>query len=63
MLFKEILLYFTEGEIDWQHMWLLWGAGIVSAVIVFLAPKNDYRKTYIASYKESNHTRERIAET
>lgn len=62
MLFKEILLYFTAGEINWQHMWLLWGAGIVSAVIVFLAAKNDYRKTYIASYKESNHTRERIAE-
>lgn len=27
-----------------------------------LAAKNDYRKTYIASYKESNTTRLRIAE-
>ncbi|MFQ7400162.1 MAG: ABC transporter transmembrane domain-containing protein, partial [Neglectibacter sp.] len=30
--------------------------------LVFLAAKNDYRKTYIASYKESNTTRLRIAE-
>ena len=41
---------------------MLWGAGIVSAILVFLAAKNDYRKTYIASYKESNTTRLRIAE-
>lgn len=62
MTFREILIYFTEGTIDWQHIWVLWGVGIAAAVIVFLAAKNDYRKTYIASYKESNHTRERIAE-
>ena len=47
---------------DRNHIWLLWGAGIISAILVFLAAKNDYRKTYIASYKESNTTRLRIAE-
>ncbi len=62
MIFREILIYFTEGMIDWQHIWVLWGVGAAAAVIVFLAAKNDYRKTYIASYKESNHTRVRIAE-
>ncbi len=62
MVFREILIYFTEGTIDWQHIWVLWGVGAAAAVIVFLAAKNDYRKTYIASYKESNHTRVRIAE-
>lgn len=62
MVFREILIYFTEGMIDWQHIWILWGVGAAAAVIVFLAAKNDYRKTYIASYKESNHTRVRIAE-
>ena len=36
--------------------------GIISALLVFLAAKNDYRKTYIASYQESNATRLRIAD-
>lgn len=30
--------------------------------ISFLAAENDYRKTYIASYQESNATRLRIAD-
>lgn len=63
MIFSEILTPFVSGgEIQWNHIWLLWGAGIISAILVFLAAKNDYRKTYIASYKESNTTRLRIAE-
>lgn len=41
---------------------MLWGIGVVSAVLVFLAARNDYRKTYIASYQESNKTRLNIAE-
>ena len=63
MIFSEILSPFANGgEIRWNRIWLLWGVGVVSAVLVFLAAKNDYRKTYIASYKESNGTRLRIAE-
>ena len=62
MIFSELLTPFVGGEIQWNHIWMLWGAGIVSAILVFLAAKNDYRKTYIASYKESNITRVRIAE-
>ena len=63
MIFSEILSPFAnDGEIRWNRIWLLWGVGVVSAVLVFLAAKNDYRKTYIASYKESNGTRLRIAE-
>ena len=63
MVFSEILKPFVSGDsIQWNHIWMLWGAGIVSAILVFLAAKNDYRKTYIASYKESNTTRLRIAE-
>ena len=38
------------------------GPGLVAAILVFLAAKNDYRKTYIASYKEASTTRLRIAE-
>lgn len=62
MIFSELLKPFVGGEIQWNHIWMLWGVGIVSAILVFLAAKNDYRKTYIASYKESNTTRVRIAE-
>lgn len=54
-------MYFQPIQFG-ERIWMLWGAGIVSAILVFLAAKNDYRKTYIASYKESNTTRLRIAE-
>lgn len=62
MIFSELLNPFVGKKLVWEHIWLLWGAGVVSAILVFLAAKNDYRKTYIASYKESNVTRLRIAE-
>lgn len=62
MIFSELLSPLMGAEIQWSRVWMLWGAGIVSAVLVFLAAKNDYRKTYIASYQESNTTRLRIAE-
>ena len=47
MVFSELLNPFLGQELDWQNIWLLWGAGIISAIIVFLASKNDYRKTYM----------------
>ena len=40
MIFNEILTPFVSGgEIQWNHIWLLWGVGIISAVLVFLAAK------------------------
>ena len=62
MLFNELLNPYVGKQIAWNHIWLLWGIGVVSAVLVFLAARNDYRKTYIASYQESNKTRLNIAE-
>lgn len=63
MFFQELLNPLLNGtQMNWNHLWILWGAGIVAAILVFVAAKNDYRKTYIASYKESNTTRVRIAE-
>ena len=63
MIFSEILTPVANvGNVHWNHICLLWGVGIISALLVFLAAKNDYRKTYIASYQESNATRLRIAD-
>ena len=62
MIFSELLNPFVGKDLVWEHIWLLWGAGVVSAILVYREKKNDYRKTYIASYKESNVTRLRIAE-
>ena len=38
----ELLSPLSGGEISWDRMWLLVGAGVVVAVIVFLCSKNDY---------------------
>ena len=62
LLFWEVLKPFTGQEISWLALWKLLGVGLVAAILVFLAAKNDYRKTYIASYKEASTTRLQIAE-
>ena len=62
LLFWELLKPFTGEAISWEALWKLLGLGVVAAILVFLAAKNDYRKTYIASYKEASTTRLRIAE-
>jgi len=61
-LFGEILKPLMGNEISWTKLWMLFGLGVAAAIIVFLAAKNDYKKTYIASYQESSNTRLRIAE-
>lgn len=33
MVFSELLNPFLGQELDWQNIWLLWGAGIISAII------------------------------
>ena len=62
LLFMELLKPFTGQEISWAALWKLMALGVAMAIVVFLAAKNDYRKTYIASYKEASGTRLRIAE-
>ncbi len=61
-IFTELLKPFMGQEISWSRMWLYFGAGILAAVLVFLANKNDYKKTYVTSYKEAEANRIRIAE-
>ena len=61
-IFIELIKPLTGGAVSWNKMWLLFGAGIAAAVIVFLCNKNDYKKTYIVSYSQGESTRIALAE-
>ncbi|QOX62308.1 ABC transporter ATP-binding protein [Anoxybacterium hadale] len=61
-LFAELLKPLMGQEISWNKMWAFLGFGVVAAVLVFLASKNDYKKTYVTSYMEAEHTRVSVAE-
>lgn len=61
-LFRELLAPMLGGQIVWARLWALLGAGVASAALVFLANKNDYKKTYVTSYLEAESTRIGVAE-
>lgn len=61
-IITELIKPLTGGEISWSRMWLLFAAGIAGLIIVFLCSKNDYKKTYVVSYTESENTRVALAE-
>ena len=52
----------TGEDVSWNKIWILFGAGIVAFIIVFLLSKHDYLKTYVFSYNQSEATRLRVAE-
>ncbi|TCL55383.1 ATP-binding cassette subfamily B protein [Kineothrix alysoides] len=58
----ELIKPFTGDEISWNRLWILFAFGIAAAFIVFLCSKNDYKKTYIVSYMESENARTSMAE-
>lgn len=58
----EIVKPFSNGTISWSMLWILFGVGIIGVVIIFICNKNDYKKTYVASYLESKNTRTSLAE-
>ncbi len=58
----ELIKPFTGDEISWNKLWILFALGIAAALIVFLCNKNDYKKTYIVSYMESENARTSMAE-
>ena len=62
LLFGQLLKPFMGQEISWSTMWVLLVIGVLATILVFIAAKNDYKKTYLASYKEASNTRLRIAE-
>lgn len=61
-MIMEILKPLMGGTISWSRMWMLFGAGLVAAFVVFLCNKYDYKKTYVASYTQSEQTRITMAE-
>ncbi|HWQ74299.1 MAG TPA: ABC transporter ATP-binding protein [Syntrophomonas sp.] len=61
-IFGELLKPLMGQELSWPRMWLLLGCGIVAALLVFMASKNDYKKTYITSYLEAETSRISVAE-
>lgn len=61
-LFAELIKPLMGQELSWNTMWALLGLGIVAAILVFLASKNDYKKTYVTSYMEAEQTRVSVAE-
>lgn len=61
-IFIELLRPLMGEEISWTRMGLYFGLGLAAAGLVFLASKNDYKKTYVASYMEAEASRIRVAE-
>lgn len=61
-IFAELLKPLMGEEISWSKLWGYFFAGILAALLVFLAHKNDYKKTYVTSYQEAESSRIRIAE-
>ena len=62
-IIMEILKPLTGGTLSINKMWLFLGFGLIAAVVVFLCSKNDYKKTYVASYITAEESRIRVAET
>lgn len=62
LIFVELLAPLTGATVSWNKMWLLFGAGVVSFIVIFLLSKNEYKKTYVTSYSQSEATRLRVAE-
>lgn len=63
-IFTEVLkpLAGNDAEISWKKLWVLFGCGVVSAVIHFFCSRNDYRNTYVSCYTAAEDSRIRIAE-
>lgn len=61
-IFTELLKPLNGQDISWNRMWILFAIGIAAAAVNFGCAINDYRKTYIASYKAAEDSRIRIAE-
>lgn len=62
MVFGAVLMRLTGDEVGWDGLWGLFAAGVVGLAVVFLCARNDYRRTYVAAYRETEVTRMDLAE-
>ena len=62
LIFVELLAPLTGGAVSWNKLWLLFGAGVIAFIAIFLLSKNEYKKTYVSSYSQSEATRLNVAE-
>lgn len=60
--FWAVLQRLMGDDAAWDSIWWLVLLGVVGALIVFVSARNDYRKTYLSAYKESEATRLGLAE-
>lgn len=61
-IFMELLKPFTDGSINWNRLWVIFGIGLGASVLIFLLSKFDYKKTYGNSYGQAEAARLRVAE-
>lgn len=47
---------------DAATLWAIFAVGLAGMAVVFIASRNDYEKTYVAAYTESEGTRLRLAD-
>ncbi|TRZ36520.1 ABC transporter ATP-binding protein [Niallia circulans] len=52
----------TNEPLDTSRLWVLFGFGVISAVVYFLVYGMEYDKTYTAAYAESTNMRMKVAE-
>lgn len=62
MAFGVVLMRLTGEDVDWRALWGLFAAGVAGLVVVFLCARNDYRRTYVTAYRETEATRMGLAE-
>ena len=62
MVFGVVLMRLTGQQVDWRALWGLFAAGVLGLLAVFLCARNDYRRTYVTAYRETEATRMGLAE-
>ena len=57
LLITEIIKPIMGEELNVLMLWIYFGISIIGAILVYFASINDYDKTYVSAYKESEKTR------
>lgn len=60
--FWQILQPYFGGTMDWNNLWLLFGLGIVAAIIIYFLHIWEYNVTYLSGHIASSEKRISVAE-